>query len=94
MLKFFIISAIILYVLYAFSGKIMQFLAKILIRKVQKQAQKQAQQHYETQNDIRPEGEIRIETPPSKNIHSNQKGKKYDFDTIGEYVQFEEIKQS
>ena len=90
MLKFFIISAIILYVLYAFSGKIMQFLAKILLRKVQKQAQKQ----YETQNDIRPEGEIRIETPPSKNIYPNQEGKKYDFDNIGEYVQFEEIKQS
>lgn len=68
----------------------MQFLAKILIRKVQKQAQKQ----YETQNDIRPEGEIRIETPPSKNIYPNQEGKKYDFDNIGEYVQFEEIKQS
>ena len=91
MLKFFIISAVILYVLYAFSGKIMQFLAKILIQKVQKQAQKQAQQHYETQNDIRPEGEIRIETPPSKNI---QEGKKYDFDNIGEYVQFEEVKDS
>jgi type II secretory pathway pseudopilin PulG len=88
MLKFFIISAIILYVLYAFSNKIMQFLAKILIRKVQKQAQQQ----YETQNDIRPEGEIRIATPPSKNIHSNQEGKKYDFDNIGEYVQFEEVK--
>ena len=85
MLKFFIISAILLYVLYAFSGKIMQFLAKILLRKVQKQAQKQ----YETQNDIRPEGEIRIETPPSKNINSN---KKYNFDNIGEYVQFEEVK--
>lgn len=63
----------------------MQFLAKILLRKVQKQAQKQ----YEAQNDIRPEGEIRIETPPSKNIHSN---KKYNFDNIGEYVQFEEVK--
>ncbi|WP_338814687.1 DUF4834 family protein [Bernardetia sp. Wsw4-3y2] len=88
LLKFLIISAVILYVLYAFSGKIMQFLAKILLRKVQKQAQKQ----YETQNDIRPEGEIRVETPPSKNIHSNQEGKKYDFDNIGEYVQFEEVK--
>ncbi len=90
MLKFFIISIIILYVLYAFSGKIMKFLAKILLRKVQKQAQKQ----YETQNDIRPEGEIRIETPPTKNIHSNKEGKKYDFDSVGEYVNFEEIKQS
>lgn len=88
MLKFFIISAVILYVLYAFSGKIMQFLAKILLRKVQKQAQQQ----YETQNNIRPEGEISIETPPSKNIHSNQEGKKYNFDNIGEYVQFEEVK--
>lgn len=84
-MKFLIISIIILYALYAFSGKIMKFLAKILLRKVQKQAQKQ----YETQNDIRPEGEIRVETPPSKNI---QEGKKYDFDNIGEYVQFEEIK--
>lgn len=90
MLKFFIISAVILYVLYVFSGKIMQFLAKILIRKVQKQAQKQ----YEAQNDIRPEGEIRIETSPSKNIPSNQKGKKYDFDNVGEYVKFEEVKDS
>jgi type II secretory pathway pseudopilin PulG len=89
-LKFFIISAIILYVLYAFSGKIMKFLAKILLRKVQKQAQYQ----YQTQNDIRPEGEIRVETPPSKNIHSNQEGKKYDFDNIGEYVQFEEVKSA
>ncbi len=90
MLKFFIISAIILYVLYAFSGKIMKFLAKILLQKVQKQAQQQ----YEAQSDIRPEGEIRIETPPSKNINSNQEGKKYDFDTIGEYVKFEEVKDS
>ena len=68
----------------------MKFLAKILLRKVQKQAQRQ----YEAQNDIRPEGEIRIETPASKNVHSNQGGKKYDFDNVGEYVQFEEIKQS
>ncbi len=94
MLKFLIISGIILYVLYAFSGKIMQFLAKIVLRKVQKQAQKQAQYQYETQNDIRPEGEIRVESPPSKSIHSNQEGKKYDFDKIGEYVQFEEVKDS
>ncbi len=87
MLKFFIISILILYVLYAFSGKIMKFLAKILLRKVQKQAQKQ----YETQNDIRPEGEIRVDMPPSKSIDSNQE-KKYNFDNIGEYVKFEEIK--
>ncbi|WP_338769064.1 hypothetical protein WAF17_09105 [Bernardetia sp. ABR2-2B] len=86
-MKFLIISVIILYVLYAFSDKIMKFLAKILLRKVQKQAQKQ----YETQNDIRPEGEIRVETPPTKNI---QEGKKYDFDNVGEYVKFEEVKSA
>ena len=87
MLKFLIITGIILYVLYAFSGKIMQFLMKRLVKKMEKQAQQQ----YETQNDIRPEGEIRIETPPSQKTIN---GKKYNFDKVGEYVKFEEVKSS
>ncbi|WP_291722170.1 DUF4834 family protein [Bernardetia sp.] len=87
MLEFFIISVIILLVLYFFSGKIMQFLMKKLVKKMQKQAQQQ----YEAQNDIRPEGELRVETPATQ---KTVKGKKYNFDKVGEYVKFEEVKGS
>lgn len=59
----------------------MQLLAKILIRKMEKQIQNQ----FETSNPVRKEGEITIQKPTKKTPHSQT-------DTFGDYVEFEEIK--
>ncbi|MCC5945638.1 MAG: DUF4834 family protein [Bernardetiaceae bacterium] len=83
MLKFLIIFGFILYVFYAFSGKILRFAMRMLGKRIEKKMKEQ-QMYYQPEQPPRKEGEIYVSYKPPKT--------KKQSDIDGEYVKFEEVK--